>query len=303
MMRNTEDHTARQDSPVVVWSGGSDAECAELSLVLVASGIEHERSLGPRHEPVLRVRAADATRAASELAEYRSERRQSVHPPPPPLEFAGAWLGVAAYAVVLLLVAICAREYALGLRWLASGELQAGRVLDGELWRAVTALTLHANGAHLAGNLAFGGFFGYFVGRYFGAGLGWFAIVAGGVFGNVLNSVIQPADHRAIGASTAVFAALGLLTAHAWRRGAGQTSWRARFAPVAAGIGLLAFTGTAGEHTDILAHLMGFAAGFGIGALLARMRLPRSRSSQAAFGAAAAGLVLLAWTWGLAAAG
>jgi membrane associated rhomboid family serine protease len=100
-----------------------------------------------------------------------------------------------------------------------------------------------------------------------------------------------------------VFGALGLLTAHTWRRGIAQTSWRARVAPLAAGIGLLAFTGTGGENTDIFAHLTGFIAGFCIGALLERVRPPRAASVQAVCGGAAAALVALAWIVAIAVAG
>ena len=36
-----------------------------------------------------------------------------------------------------------------------------GRVTGGEWWRAVTALFLHADALHLAGNVIFGAAFGY----------------------------------------------------------------------------------------------------------------------------------------------
>ena len=74
----------------------------------------------------------------------------------------------------------------------------------------------------------------------------------GGDGANVLNAWAQGAAHRSIGASTAVFAALGMLAAYTWRQGfLRDTPWRARIAPIVAGLGLLAFTGTAGENTDL----------------------------------------------------
>ncbi|MBN1237075.1 MAG: rhomboid family intramembrane serine protease [Gammaproteobacteria bacterium] len=288
---------------VVVARSRSEPQCAELSLVLTASGIEHWRTSAAHGEWLLVVPAAEARRAVAELEAYRAEHARPVEPPPPVPEHRHPWVGVGAYAALLMLVATFAKQYAFGLEWLAAGRLAAGQLLAGEWWRSVTALTLHVDTGHLASNLGFGAFFGYFIGRYFGPGVGWFAILASGTLGNVLNAVIQSPDHRSIGASTAVFGALGLLTAHAWRRGVAQTSWRARVAPLAAGIGLLAFTGTGGENTDIFAHLTGFAAGFGIGAGLARTRVPQALAAQAAFGAAAVGVVVLAWIWGLAAAG
>lgn len=289
---------------VVVARGFGEAQWAELSLVLTASGIEHWRIPAAQGGWQLLVRAADAARASGELRAYRAEHEHPAAAPPPKIEeHRNAWVGVGAYAATLMLVAICARQYVRGYEWLAAGRLIAGEVLSGEWWRSVTALTLHVDTGHLASNLGFGGFFGYFIGRYFGPGVGWFAILASGAVGNVLNAVIQPPSHSSIGASTAVFGALGLLTAHAWRRGASQRSWRARVAPLAAGIGLLAFTGTGGENTDIFAHLTGFVAGLGLGAALARRKVPQTPVAQAAFGAAACLIVVLAWAWGIAAAG
>ena len=284
---------------VVVARGNTEREWAELALVLTARGIEHRRLNSPRGQWELAVPASDARPAVDEIEAYRVERSRPVTAPAPLRDLPNAWAGVAAYAAVLMLVAICAEQYFLGIDWGVAGRLVAGRIFDGEWWRPVTALTLHADLAHLAGNLAFGSFFGYFIGRYFGPGIGWCAILCSGVLGNVLNAAIQSADHRSVGASTAVFGALGLLTAHAWRRGSAQSSWR-RFAPIAAGIGLLAFTGTGGENTDIFAHLTGFCAGFGIGAVLERIELPRAASAQAVFGGVACLLLALAWAAALA---
>jgi membrane associated rhomboid family serine protease len=62
------------------------------------------------------------------------------------------------------------------------------------------------------------------------------------------------------------------LAAYTWRRGfLRDTPWRARIAPIVAALGLLAFTGTAGENTDLGAHLFGFLAGIGLGVALARV--------------------------------
>lgn len=287
---------------VIVSRSSSEQRGAELSLVLTASGIEHRLVAAPG-EWLLVVPQSRAEMAAAELAAYRAEHSQPAAPAPPIDELGGAWTGVGTYAAVLMIVAILARQYSFGFEWLAAGRLEAGRVLDGEWWRCVTALTLHVDTGHLAGNLGFGAFFGYFIGRYFGPGVGWLAILAAGAVGNGLNAAIQSPDHLSIGASTAVFGALGLLTAHTWRRGLKQTSWRARVAPLVAGVGLLAFTGTGGENTDIFAHLTGFAAGFGTGALLARIAVPRAAAAQAAFGAAALAIVAGAWALGIAAAG
>jgi membrane associated rhomboid family serine protease len=134
------------------------------------------------------------------------------------------------------------------------------------------------------------------VARYLGGGAAWLAIVASGALGNLANAFLSGPGHRSIGASTAVFAALGLLTAWCWRRGFRPgASRRERLAPVVAGIGLLAFTGTGGVDTDVGAHLTGFVAGFLGGLVFARLGFPERRGAQLACGALAAGSVALAW--------
>ena len=47
------------------------------------------------------------------------------------------------------------------------------------------------------------------------------AALAAAAAANLLNAFVQPASHLSVGASTAVFATLGLLSAYAWRRRAG----------------------------------------------------------------------------------
>ena len=148
--------------------------------------------------------------------------------------------------------------------------------------------------------LAFGSFFGLYVGRYLGSGLGWSAILAGGILGNVVNAWIQPPSHLAIGASTAVFAALGLLGAYTWRRGfLKNTPWRDRIAPVTAAVFLLAFTGsgsgTGDGNVDVMAHLTGFAAGFGLGGWLAASRIPEGVRAQQIATIVSACVLLVAW--------
>jgi membrane associated rhomboid family serine protease len=291
---------------VVLLAARDQRPLDEASFVLRAIGIDYALSrLDGAWQ--LSVPATSAARAAEELAAYRAEiahgPRQGAVPLP---ELESGWTGVAAYAAVLLIVAVAANQDLLGHDWRAIGRLDVDRVLAGEWWRTVTALCLHVDTAHLAGNLAFGGFFGLYAGRYLGSGIAWLAILAGGVIGNALNALIQPTGHLAVGASTAVFAALGLLAAYTWRRGfLRQTGWKTRVAPLTAALGLLAFLGTGGGgasgDVDIIAHLTGFIAGLAIGALLAAGEPSRlTRLGRAAAGAAAA-VVVAAWLWGFAA--
>lgn len=283
------------DSWIVVFEGRSERECAELGLMLAARGIPHRYAPGSGAWQLV-VPGRAAAEAHAEIVHYLQENR------PRPAgrrrldEIDGGWTGVGVYIVVLAMVAAFAGRMALGLDWLGAGNMDAGRVQAGELWRTVTALMLHVELGHLVGNMVFGGFFGLFVARHLGSGLGWAAIVASGFAGNLLNALVQAETHRAIGASTAVFGALGLLVAYTWRAGFIKgTPWKERIAPVVAGIGLLAFTGTGGENTDIIAHLTGFIAGFVFGALLARVKIPREPRVQLALGGGTLGVLLLCW--------
>ena len=293
------------DQWVTVAIGLTEARANELALVLTA------RNVPFRRVPALRgweiwVPLADAPAAAAELTLYRHENAREVGARP--LEEVGTGrAGVLWYVATLLAVFLALHANFFNRDWLGAGRLEAGALLDGEWWRAVTALTLHRELAHLAGNLGFGAFFGYFVGRYLGLGVGWLTVLLAAAGGNVLNAWVQSPDHRAIGASTAVFAALGLLVTYTWRRGyLRDTPWRARIAPIIAGLGLLGFTGTAGENTDLGAHLFGFIAGLIAGLAVARfvpVRWLRDARVQRFCGAVAALIVAAAWSHAISVAG
>ena len=277
--------------------------CSEAGLVLTALEIDHEIERLDGLWVVI-VPTDSAPQARAELSEYAEESRLPPVGILPMPELGTGWRGVVAYIGVLLAVALLTRQGAWGYDWLGSGRIDSVRILAGEWWRTVTALTLHVDFSHLAGNIVFGAFFGLYVGRYLGSGIGWAAILGAGALGNALNVAIQPGQHLAIGASTAVFAALGLLAAYTWRRGfLKHTPWRMRIAPIVAGIGLLAFTGTGsgveGDNVDILAHLTGFIAGFGLGTALAAIDLPRDADAQRLWGAIAAAVLVLAWVTAL----
>ena len=116
-------------------------------------------------------------------------------------------------------------------------------------------------------------------------------------------ALLAPSQHSAIGASTAVFAALGLLAALAWRQQAALLRGLRRWRPLAAAIMLLALLGVGGEHTDVWAHVAGLAAGGVIGILLYLIRapLPLGRQAQLAYGATALALFGGAWLAAIAA--
>ncbi len=148
--------------------------------------------------------------------------------------------------------------------WLAIGNSDAGKIIQGEWWRLLTALTLHSGWLHLFSNLCIGSLFIVRLCRDLGAGLGWALLLASGVLGNLINATLQHPDHRSIGASTAVFGVIGALAAINLLRYR-LNLYRRWALPFAGALGLLALLGASGENTDLGAHLFGFAAGLGLG--------------------------------------
>ncbi len=134
-----------------------------------------------------------------------------------------------------------------------------------------------------------------------GSGVAWASILATGALGNALNACLQPVDHSAVGASTAVFGALAILSSYAWtQRRRLEGGWIRRWTPVLGGVLLLAYTGFGGERTDVLAHVTGFVSGLLVGGLYGAWahRMPANARTQALVGLAA--LVVLAFCWMLA---
>jgi membrane associated rhomboid family serine protease len=263
--------------------------------MLEARGIEHHI-----HESegtwALYVPASLLHRAHDEIARYSAERSvprtlPRVTPPQP-----GAVLGALGYVIILLLTAYCAGRGLFSADWLSAGDLDAAAAR--EWWRAVTALTLHVDQEHLLGNVLFGVAAGIAVGQLLGPGVAWASILSSAALANYVEILISPINHRAVGASTAVFAALGLLSGMAWRQ---QLSLRERrwyrWAPLIAGICLLTLLGAGGAHVDVLGHALGFGFGLLVGWIYVRTGVPgkRGRRLQIVTGLSAALLVIAAW--------
>ena len=268
-----------------------------LRAVGIASVIDFEAE-----QYLLRVEGIDAAQALRHLRLYETETRRAPPQPAPPQPYPNAISGCLIYALVLLIVGYAVANGLWRLDAFELGELNAGRVQSGQWWRAWTALTLHLDGAHLASNLAAGVWFGYLAARQIGTGIAWLLIVSGAALANLIEALLGPATHRAVGASTAVFTALGLLAAHAWRtRFHLPQRWALRWAPLVGGAVLLGWLGTAGEGTDIVAHALGFVVGAVLGAGVALPKFERAlrRVPQWLPGVAALGSIAIAWACAL----
>lgn len=150
-----------------------------------------------------------------------------------------------------------------------------GLIADHEWWRPFTSLFLHADLIHLAGNVLIGGLFCLLVAKALGAWRGWLLILSAGTIGNALNAAFRyPATFEAIGASTATFAALGILVGLAVAEGARGAFGRMRGLgiPFLAGLILFGLLGTSGERTDIGGHAWGGLCGMVSGAIAGAAR-------------------------------
>jgi membrane associated rhomboid family serine protease len=287
---------------VEVYRSYRQADCDERAFVLAAVGVQTEQvQMGDSFALLVPEEAVVA--ATMHLDDYNQEKLSREAPPLLPMRaHPSAWLGSVGYAFVLVSIAHWATEGLLGVDWFSSGELVSDRLRSGEWWRVVTALTLHADAGHLVANIAFGAVFGYLAGQLLGPGIAWASILAAGAAGNLLDGLLMPATHRTIGASTAVFATLGLLAAFSWRRRSTlAVRWPHRWAPLIAAVALLGLLGTGAEHTDVLAHLAGFLAGTVVGLLYGSSAIPSSGSAvlQLLCGAAAVGAIVGAWVCAL----
>ncbi|MCF8023922.1 MAG: rhomboid family intramembrane serine protease [Desulfobacteraceae bacterium] len=180
--------------------------------------------------------------------------------------YAGIW----AAALIAVVYAAVARTGAMQTVWSDFGA-SAGSIMDGEVYRIVTALFLHADSAHLLGNMVGLAVFATAVCHVAGWGAGIFMVLFAGAAGNLVNASIYETGHLSIGASTAVFGAVGILSGYQFFRKRKSSRQRGgAWLPLACGLALLGFLGT-GEHVDLTAHLFGFMVGIlaGIGYALA----------------------------------
>jgi membrane associated rhomboid family serine protease len=183
--------------------------------------------------------------------------------------------------------------------WFRNGSAVSDAIVHNhEVWRAVTALTLHADIMHVAGNAVASLVFVTALGRWLGGGLAVFATLLAGIAGNLLTAYIYKTSHNVVGASTSTFGALGVLGGLQFvRRFRLRTVGRMRRAllGIAAALGLLAMLGM-GERADVVAHATGLGFGVLFGALLGLgLKRPVRALGQALALLSAVAIVAGAW--------
>ena len=305
MQNNTLDssvYTAypEQEGEWIIIAKGGHEYVLNCSLVLSAVDIEHQ--VDPAAGVIL-VGRENSGQAILELQAFEEENRNWPPPPnymreiprtdnPPTLLMIGS----------LIIFYIVTGPWLSTNPWFQAGAIDSGTILEqGQWWRLITALTLHADQMHLVGNCVIGGFMVHLLCKTTGYGTGWLALVLSGMAGNLMNIGLRDSPHYSVGFSTAIFAAIGIFC------GLQLTSRRSSLIrqlilPLGAGAGLLAMLGTEGKQTDLGAHLLGFGCGLGCGLLLRLSRLDQQagnhRLQQGLFSAT---LVLIVGSWLLAA--
>ena len=281
----------------------------EWGLVLASQGVPHAMVF-TFDGWVLQIPRADAARATAAVRLYQDENRDW----PPVVKrdvprHRSTYAVAVAFALLFLFFAAVTGPAIRGGEWFVHGRADA-RVLLSEPWRMVTALTLHGDSQHVLGNVVSGTIFGTAVSRRIGPGGALFAVASAGALGNALNALAHyRTGHLSIGASTAVFAAIGILAgfqtvlvlARKNEPKPPKLTLTAVAGPLAGGLTLLGSLGAGGETTDLGAHGFGFLMGVVTGLAVAAVMLKRGDASrpstwlQVSLGTATAALVGGSW--------
>lgn len=273
----------------------SHTHAADWALVLHAMDIDH-RVAARDDGLVLLVAPRRHAEALASLDAFDLENLPVVDLPAPDL--GPSRLGVAfALLIIWMFVVAGPRDVAAPSRWFEVGSASAARIVGGEWWRTVTAVTLHADWLHLLGNVLAALLLISAVGRWLGAGVGGALILVAAAAGNAITAWSYGARHDSVGASTATFGALGVLAGlqmvRRWR-GVGRRR-RHAWAPLGAGLGLVVLIGMS-ERADVVAHLASLLAGVVVGGLIgvSGVRAPRPLA-QVAWSAVTLTVLVGAW--------
>ena len=152
-----------------------------------------------------------------------------------------------------------------------AGTLDSQKVGAGHWWLYFTAVSLHADLAHLFSNLSSGLLLvGLAMGRY-GGGIGVLAAYLAGVMGNIVAQWVYTQHYYALGASGMVMGALGLLAIVPPEDGWNRKSWLGIvLRGVAATFLMLVLIGFSPE-SDVVAHVGGYVGGLALGLILSRV--------------------------------
>lgn len=289
----------RAETPVEVFATADGELAGHCSLVLSAAAIDHEITRRPASPWTIAVAEDRAEEARREILAYLEENRDW----PPPAQardtYRPAFRLLSPFIVCcLVLLFLETGDWRPESTWFAAGAGDSAAILgDGQYYRLITALTLHADITHLLGNCLLGVFLLHYLFQLLGNGIGLAGLTAAAVLANLINVAVHGPGHRFVGFSTAIFAAIGILSSFNFRRHAaiGRTML---LMPLMAGLALLAMLGSEGERTDLGAHFFGLVIGLLTGYLCSSRPLLALRSSfwlQTLLAGAALMVFSIAW--------
>ena len=274
-------------APLVLLRLSSDFRRAmDLSLVLEQEGIPHKLQVEDAHWAI-QIDENDAGRAQAAIAAYERENPLEVRSPERVHPITGAVATGVAFSLAVLAMYLRTGQEVAGSQWFERGSADAAAILRGEWWRSVTALTLHADAGHVAGNAVLGGLLLALLARSVGPGVASALMLLSGAAGTFAAAGLIRHDFVSIGASTAVFGALGALAVL-------PRHSRRVWMPVIGGLALLALLGTS-KRADVAGHLCGFVSGVLAGAVVSLLPPLRNRAAQAWLAVVTACVPVVAW--------
>ena len=243
--------------PDIRVSEGTFKQIRDESLVLLSQGIPHRIERSEDGPFQIFVEPDKRRQAQFQIRLYHHENPPRNENPPLPLKFSFQPLWVLAIPVVCTLLDFSNAVSQMN----NAGIADAGKIMRGEWWRTITAITLHGDERHLAGNLVSG----YLVLSLLHYRIPLAKIVpflaVGAAIGNYFVAATVQSNFRSLGFSSFVFAAIGCLAVIEFRLMPREThGMLRRFAPLCGAASLAVFLGL-GENADILGHLYGFIAG------------------------------------------
>jgi len=269
----------------------------EWELVLLAQGLSPSVRR-TRDGVVLSVPEEEVKRALAGLSVYENENPPKQQEGDEPVGSANLLAGIVVAGMLLVFFSATV-IWNQTVPWLERGSADANRILLGEIWRTVTALTLHADLVHAMTNAIAAALFLGAVSGMLGLGLGSALVVLAGAGGNLANALLQGPPHVSVGASTSVFGAVGMLGGLGMRRRRKAVGSSRAWVPIAAALALLAILGTGGQRVDVWAHLFGLLFGGVLGILIAFVA-PRPPGLRVQWACGSAALAVLAYCWILA---
>ena len=267
---------------------GLDPETARIySLVLTSRHIPHVLERERDGAFSILVNESVAKQAFKEIRLYNRENldfsHEKGHKPRQFRKIKSSLLSVVFVACVMSLTF----RYEVRDILLEVGAADSSRIVQGEIWRTVTALFLHADPSHFFSNVFMAGLFFTILFEETGVGMGWFLVIIGGAAGNYLNALMYGYGHVSIGLSTSIFSSIGTYCSIRAME-YGFSGLREGFKVLLSGLALLGILGTGQGRVDILAHFYGFFCGLFLGGLvvLFRRMVPWNLSQKDIFFAA-----------------